>query len=158
MNTKCGTRGAFTLVEALLATALLAVLSAASAGLLRDAARLAHPNSTLDDSHAEAIVLLSLIVDLALEDPERAGLTNAPSWSWDGARLGPSAFGRIKAIDEFEIPFDDVVLRLIVDAPMSSDESGRHVDAWLIFAASDSGEHSSVEVARRVRLPIEASP
>ena len=49
---------AFTVVEVLLATALLAILAAASAGLLRDAARLSQPDGQRASPSAEAIVIL----------------------------------------------------------------------------------------------------
>lgn len=148
----------FTLIEALLATALLAVLAAASAGLLRDTARLAAPDHASSTAPAEGVALLGLLADLVLEEPERVGLTAASSRTWDGARLDPSTIELTLDGHQLVFPFRDVSLRLVLDAQMPSDRERKDIDAWLIFTGLDSTEHTTMEVARRVRLPEEAAP
>ena len=158
MTSYLRTRNAFTLIEALLATALLAVLAAASAGLLRDTARLAAPDHASGPATAEGVTLLGLLADLVLEDPERVGLTTTPSRTWDGARLDPTTIELSHDGHGLVFPFRDVSLRLVLDAQMPSDRERKDIDAWLIFTWLDSTEHTTMEVARRVRLPEEAAP
>lgn len=148
----------FTLIEALLATALLAVLAAASAGLLRDAARLTAPDHASRITTAEDVALLGLVADLVLEEPERSGLTTAPSRTWDGARLDPTTIELSHDGHGHVFPFRNVSLRLVLDAQMPSDRERKDIDAWLIFTALDAPGHPKVEVARRVHLPEEAAP
>lgn len=147
----------FTLIEALLATALLAVLAAASAGLLRDTARLAAPDHASSFAPAEGVALLGLLADLVLADPEQVGLTAALSRTWDGARLDPSVIELTLDDHGLVLPFRDVSLRLVLDTGMPTEPERKGIDAWLIFTALDALGHPTMEVARRVRLPEDAA-
>lgn len=149
---------AFTIVEALLATALLAILAAASAGLLRDAAHLTQPDGQNATTNAEDIALLGVLADIVLEDPERAGLTASPEQGWEGAMIDTSSFDLLLADQRLEASFRAVRLRLMIDAAPSEQRRTQRPNAWLILAAIDPTDRVVAEVARRVRLVEEDQP
>ena len=143
---------AFTIVEALLATALLAILAAASAGLLRDAARLVDLDRSLGEASVSDTTLLALYADLVLDDPEGVGLIAAPGRGWDGARIDVSSHDLLLGQRPFETPFRDIRITVLIDQGMAGERQEETVRAWLVFSALDRVDRVLAEVARRVRL------
>lgn len=151
-------RAAFTIVEALLATVLLAILAAASAGLLRDAARLAHPEGQEIRATPEHISMLGLYADLVLNDPESVGLTASPARTWDGAMIDASSFDLLLGNERLDAPFWSLQLRVVIDQQQPDHDTDSPRQAWLFFAGLDRSDHVIAEVARRVQIPREEQP
>lgn len=149
---------AFTIVEALLATALLAILAAASAGLLRDAARLTQPDGQHTTTSADDIAVLGLLADLVLDDPESVGLTASPEQIWDGAMFDTSSFDLMQGDQALETSFRTMRFRLVTDTAPPDQRRRQRPNAWLIVAAIDRADRVVAEVARRVRVSEEAQP
>lgn len=149
---------AFTIVEALLATALLAILAAASAGLLRDAAHLTQPNGQNATTNADDIAVLGVLADMVLKDPEHVGLTASPEQGWEGTMMDTSSFDLRLGDQRLEASFRTMRLRLVTDAGPSEQRRTKRPNAWLILAAIDPTDRVVAEVARRVHLVEEDQP
>lgn len=149
---------AFTIVEVLLATALLAILAAASAGLLREAARLSQPEAQQTPATSGQIVLLGVYADLVLERPEDFGLTASPNPSWDGAHIDAASIDPLLSPQQLQASLHVLRVRVAPDGRPTNQPSGSSSNAWLIFAAVNRSDRLIAEVARRVYLPQEDTP
>ena len=149
---------AFTIVEVLLATALLAILAAASAGLLRSAARRSQPEAQQPSATSGQIVLLGLYADFVLGNPEDFGLTASPDPSWDGVRINASSIILFLSPQLPQAPVDVLRVRIAPDGRTTDQPPDSSSNAWLVFTALDRSDQLIAEVARRVYLPEEATP